>query len=351
MTAPLMPAYRWFWPGRSPLADALWVVATAAAATEAQGFLDALKARAPVGLVLVDEAPYAGTVPWLRMPGIGASRVVHRLKPRRLVLLEDTLRTRALAATCPDRAIWINGASAKLQVLGRVLVASAVQQARIGGGEVTGDPLIDSVPAPSVPVADLCARFDAVRAAGRWVLYFAATTEGEEPLAYGAFLQLAATGSGLMALAPADPARHEGVYRDAIKYHLQTTRQQRLLTSEVPPKTRVYYIEDAPARRAMYDCADLIVVGGTLRGGATDVAAALAAARPLLIGPHRQDPLVKAVIRAGIAELCDDEEGLVAQCRRLLADAALRARLAASAGAWLKAQPAARSRVLDILTG
>ncbi|MDA8391113.1 MAG: hypothetical protein M0Z76_10360 [Gammaproteobacteria bacterium] len=351
MTQPLMPAYRWLWPGKSPLPGALWAVATAAVAIEAQDFLEALAARAPLGLLLLDDAPYGGPIPWLRLPRLAAARTVGRLQPRRLVMLEDDPRARALAAVSPARTVWINGASADLLALGRVFVASTMQETQVGGGELTGDPLVAPLPVAPTPQADFCARFQAVRAAGRWIVYFAATTEGEEPLAYGAFLQIAVTSGGLLALAPADPARHEGVYREAIKYHLLTTRQRRLMTSEVPAKTRVYYIEDAPARRSMYDCADLIVVGGTFRGGAVDMAAALAPGRPLLIGPHRQDPLVRAAVRARIAVTCDREADLAACCRSLLGDADARAQYAQAIHAWLHQQPMARQQVLDALTG
>ncbi|MDA8360423.1 MAG: hypothetical protein M0Z44_00255 [Gammaproteobacteria bacterium] len=350
MAQQLMPAYRWFWPGKSPLPDALWVVATSAAAAQARDFLEALQARTPVGLLLLDDAPYAGPVPWLRMPRLGAVRIVRRLQPRRLVMLEDDPRARALAAACPERAVWINGASSDLLALGRVFVASTLQETQIGGGELMGDPLVAPIPAVTAPTTDFCARFGAVQAAGRWILYFAATTEGEEPLAYGAFLQIAAMSGGLLALAPADPARHEGIYREAIKYHLLTTRQRRLMTSEVPPKTRVYYIEDAPARQSMYDCADLIVVGGTFCGGAVDMGAALAAARPLVIGPHRQDPLVRAAVRARLVATCESEADLAGQCRSLLGDADARAQYAQAIRAWLREQPTARQRVLDALT-
>ncbi|MHB1565685.1 MAG: hypothetical protein ACYCXG_03025 [Acidiferrobacter sp.] len=348
MTAPLLRPLQWLWRGPAPLPAAVWVVATRAQVQAADKFLTALSRRGPMALALLDGGPYTGRWPWLSWPPVGGARMARRLQAKAWVMLDDGGRAQALAAQAHGPVIWVNGRSPVLATLGRVTVGSDAQRRRVGTAELTGDPLID-LPTLAPHDATFCARFAPVRDAGRWVFYGAQTTAGEEDIVYRAFLQLAVTHAGLLALAPADPARHEGIYRESIRYHLLTTRQRRLLTSTVPPRTRVYYIEDQAALRAMYGCADVTLVGGTFAGGAVDIAAAVQGGRALLVGPRREHPLVQAVVDAGIAVPCDNERQLIEQARMLLTDSAARQRQEAAIRQWWLLQQGARERVLALL--
>ena len=134
-----------------------------------------------------------------------------------------------------------------------------------------------------------CERFKEFRDRQRCVVYFPNAHEGEATEAYAIFLSLIRVRMGIMVLAPDREERYEPVYRDAQKYHLQTIRHSRLFTSHVPIKTRVYFVETAAARDAFYGCADFCVPGGTLVGGAVDLAQPIADGCPLILGPKMPD--------------------------------------------------------------
>lgn len=344
---------QWFWPGKPPLAHVCWVVATSESTALAHDFLTALAKRSerPLALLLLDKGPYDGPWPWAFLPPLSPARVLLRLQPDCLLIFDDDARSRALAAAAQCPVWWINGQSADLLAMGRVTVASAAQASAIGGGIVTGDPFVEwPIVPPAVRDGAFCDRFQGVRAAGRWVVYFAATSSGEETLAYSAFLNMSTQSGGLLALAPTDSARYEEVYRESIKYHLLTIRQRRLLTSEVPPKTRVYYIEEPSARQAMYACADLVVVGGTFVDGPVAMYEALSAGVPIAVGPRRTDLLVAAAVRARVVIPCTGGEDLAAQGAGVLSDPAARERWARAARDWFTLQPGARARVVALLT-
>jgi len=352
--APLLRLAQWFWPSKPPLAHARWVVATTQSVVLAHGFLTDLAGRSerPLALLLLDEGPYEGPWPWALLPRVSPERVVRRLNPDSLLFLDDSERSRSLAfvARCP--VWWINGQSADLLALGRVMVGSAAQATAIGGGIVTGDPFVEwPIRPPAIRDAAFCHRFQGVRSAGRFIVYFANTSAGEETLAYNTFLNMSARSSGLLALAPVDSARHEEVYRESIKYHLLTTRQRRLMTSEVPPNTRVYYIEDPSARQAMYPCADLVVVGGTFAGGPVEMYEALSAGVPVAVGPRRIDPLVAAAVRAHVVIGCAGDEDLTALGTSVLSDPPARERWAGAVRDWMALQPGARERTVALLDG
>lgn len=348
---PLLHGLRWLWPAKPPVPDAVWVVATCESVYTARGFLADLAARLkpPLAVLLLDEGPYQGPWPWAVAPRLGPERVASRLKPAGLIILDDHPLARGLARQHVGPVSWINGRSPDLLSLGRVTVDSDKQATAMGGGLVTGNPYFDWPQSSERADDGFCGRFHSVRQAGRWLLYFAATAPGEEALAYATFLALSARSGGLLALAPADAARHEEVYREAIKYHLLTTRQKRLMTSEVPPKTRVYYIEEESARQAMYACADIVVMGGTFADGPTEAFTAFSAGVPVLVGPHRRDPLVRAAVSAGAVLACDHEASLTMEAARLMADPAARDSQRARLREWVALQPGARSRVLALL--
>jgi hypothetical protein len=56
----------------------------------------------------------------------------------------------------------------------------------------------------------------------------------------------------------------------------------------------------------------------------------------VLVGPHRQDPTVKAAVEAGVVRAADDVEGLAEAARELLGDPEAASELATKAQAWLE---------------
>lgn len=279
-----------------------------------------------------------------KLPWLGKRRWLARLAPRRVLRLGAAPPVPAPAGV---PVVWINAPTdADPALADRLLHADPAEGPQ--PGEVTGDPL-PMLEAPA-PAADegLCDRFRELREAGRWICYFAGTVEGEESRAYGAFFDLLRQRMGFMILAPRDPERYEPVYRDAIKYNLPTNRHNRLSTSWIPKKSRVYYVEDPQTLNGIYPCADLVVPGGTLVGdGRTpDLVTPLARGCAVAVGPAgREHPVVASAVAAGAVAAASDE-ALEETLAALLTDADRRQALAAAGQAWLERHAGAMDRVM-----
>jgi len=181
---------------------------------------------------------------------------------------------------------------------------------------------------------DICERFKEFRDRGRLVVYFPNTHADEEPEAYAVFLALMRVRMGLMILAPDQPERFEPVYRDAIKYHLQTIRHSRLFTSFVPIKTRVYFVETAGVRDDFYACADFCIPGGSLVGGPVDLASPIEAGCPIVLGPKASDAASKALVAAGAALQADSIAAIPELAKAWLTDPGAAQEAARKARAW-----------------
>lgn len=339
------------------LAGSTLVITDGTTLARAGEFLDALQTRfGNVALALTHATNYAGNLPCLVLPD-AADQVRSRLEkvgPQRLILLglDGSYAGFVQAADCP--AWWINAHDVQAAQAGCRAVTVSRDDMAVPGAQVTGDPLAGVGQLPQI-VTDmaLCERLKEQREGGRWVGYFAGTGEDEEDLAYAIFSRLMRHKMGLMILAPRDPARCEPVYRESIKYRLQTIRHARLSTSFIPIKTRVYYVEDTHPMEALYACVDFVVVGATLHSHAKhapDIAAPILHGRPVIVGPaHRDQPLLAAALAAGVVLAGDDNEQVFAHARALIDDPAYSQQLAAQAKAWLQTQPGALERVIALI--
>lgn len=186
----------------------------------------------------------------------------------------------------------------------------------------------------------LCARFKEQREAKRWIGYFANLHEGEDTMAYRLFGGLMRVKMGLMILAPDQEERFEPVYRDSLKYHLQTIRHGRLATSFAPLKTRVYFLETPGVLQDFYRCADFCIPGGTLAGGEVDLVTPIQAKCPLILGPAMPESALKRdLLEAGGAVAASSPEEVVALGKNWITnpeDARAHARRAAE---WLVQHP------------
>lgn len=339
------------------LAGSTLVVTGAAALARAGGLLNTLQARfGNVALALADVGSYAGGLPYLALPAEAAKAQakLEKIRPQRLIILglDGSHAGLVQAAGCP--AWWINAHDAHAAQAGCRAVTVAQGGMGVPNALVTGDPLAGVEQLPRI-VTDtaLCERLKEQREGGRWVGYFAGTGEDEEDLAYAIFSRLMRHKMGLMILAPRDPARCEPVYRESIKYRLQTIRHGRLSTSFIPIKTRVYYVEDAHPLEALYACVDFVVAGATLHRharNAPDIASPMLHGRPVIVGPAQRDhPLLAAALEAGVVLAGDDNEQIFAHARRLIDDPAYSEQLATQAKAWLQTQAGALERVVALI--
>ncbi len=303
----------------------------------------------PVVLLLAQ--PYAGAHAHYRFDAKNAAPVLRGLSPQRIVVVGEI--DARLFRTQQAPLYWLNASRTPEAATRAITVASQRQADAIEHAVITGDPLLDIATSPGVAApSEFCERFKEFSERQRWVGYFAATGDGEEDAAYLTFMQLSRKNMGILVLAPHDPARYEPVYRDAIKYRLPTNRHARLITSYIPHKTRVYYIEDATALHAMYACADFVVVGGTLSASAAhapDVLTPLQMGKAAIVGPQRQDRLVHAALAADVLMAADDVNGIVDAAQRLIAEPNLRAQYVARASTWLQIQERAVENVMQVI--
>ncbi len=279
---------------------------------------------------------------------------LRKLQPERLVILGLDARYLAAvqAAGCPLH--WINARDAAIGQADCKTVTVTLPTAALPAAMVTGDPLsgITQLPALSVNTG-ICQRFREQREGDRWLGYFAGTGENEEALAFRLFNRTIRHKMGVMLLAPRDSERCEPVYRDSLKYRLQTIRHRRLSTSWVPIKTRVYYIEDPQPLADLYACADFVVAGGTLDAASRaqpDLITPILHGRPVLVGPaHRNHPLVGAALDARVVLAGDDEEQMFTHICRIIDEPKAALERAGRAREWLASQPGAAQRVLAAL--
>ncbi len=341
------------------VAGATLVVGSGATLNEASELLDALhKKLGNVALAVSGATDYVGELPAMKLPDSmeAAAERVRKAHPQRVVMLgvEGRFVSVADAAGCP--VFWINVMDwAAAQTDSKVLMLADPQlQQLIPGAIVTGNPLVNLQGLPVISSElEICQRFKEQHEGDRWIGYFAATGEGEEASAYAIFNRLIRYKMGLMILAPSDAARCEPVYRESIKYRLQTIRHNRLSTSFVPLKTRVYYIEEPEPLAGLYGCVSFVVAGGTLHEHAQntpDLMTPMLMGAPVIVGPaQRNNPLVSAAVAAKVVLAAADSNEVFEHARYLLENPAEGTRMAAHAKVWLHAQVGALDRVLALI--
>lgn len=323
----------------------------------ADGLVDALQRKfGNMALALTDAGAPSGNLPFLRLPADAHQAAVRleKIRPQRLILLGLPGSYAGLTSAADYPCWWINARDAQAAHSACRAITVAHAGIEVPGAQLTGDPLAGVEQLPRIEMdAALCERFKEQRDSGRWVGYFAATGEDEEDLAYAIFSRLMRHKMGLMVLAPRDPARCEPVYRESIKYRLQTIRHRRLSTSFVPIQTRVYYVEDAQPLEALYACVDFVVVGATLHAHACnqpDIVSPILHGRPVIVGPvQRSQPLLAAALEAGIVLAGEDNEQIFAHAKKLIDDPAYSQQFAARARDWLLTQLGALQRVVSLI--
>ena len=300
-----------------------------------------------VGVAVLGSADYAAH-PSIQLDEAAAAQRLENMVLDRLIAVGDRCATLLPAGV---KSYVVNALRAPPHPVSGMFMADPALTATLASVSASGDPLADVSALPAMTLdQSACERFKEQREGKRWVGYFAATGHNEEERAYLIFNRLIRHKMGLMVLAPRDPARCEPVYRESIKYRLQTIRHNRLSTSFVPIKTRVYYVEEETPRDAMYACCDWVVVGGTLDGNAgvmPDIVTPIQSGRPVVIGPAGdRTPLMRAALRAGLVYAAHDMEALFGYLKEII-DAPTRAlERAERARAWLEAQPGAIARIV-----
>lgn len=339
------------------VANSSLLITDAATLARAGSFLEALQNKFHnIAIALIDTPANPPAYPYIALPQElpAAAAQIQKTQPQRLIMLglSGQYAPLALAAACPR--YWINAHGNDVNAAACSAVTTAKSSLSATNVHLTGDPLasLENLPPITIDTA-LCERFKEQHESGRWLGYFAATGENEEDIAYALFSRAMRHKMGLMLLAPRDPERCEPVYRESIKYRLQTIRHQRFSTSFVPIKTRVYYIEQAQPIAAFYACVDFVVVGATLHADAKntpDIISPILHHKPVLVGAaHRNLPLIAAAIDAGVVLAGVDNEQLFAHIKALLDDPAYGVKISMLAHDWLNLQVGAMARVLTLI--
>jgi len=324
----------------------------------ADAFIAALAERTgQVGVGNLGPGEYRGRFTCVDLPQAhGADRKrLKKLRPQRLLVLGGADGRYDLVRETGADKLWINADSPAAADTGcRAVITSGAQQAQtIPGAQPLGDPLLglDALPEITFDGA-LCERFKEYRERQHPVFYVAMAGEPEVKSAYGMLFEILRKKTAIMLFSLADPDQHERVYHEAIKYSMPTIRHSRLYTSFVPRKNRVYFVEDAEVRQPLYGCPDVTVVGGTLAADprhAPDLVTPILAGHPVLVGPQRNDPLVRAAVAAGVVAAGEDVDSLAAQAMGLFDEPERAEAMARQARGWLDEQLGARERVFKLL--
>ncbi|MHB1676463.1 MAG: hypothetical protein ACYCSS_02840 [Sulfuriferula sp.] len=325
--------------------------------SRANEFITALQGKFHnIALAVTDSPIITLNLPTLQLPADMEAAVerIKKIQPQRLIILGLSSAYVPLieAANCPS--FWLNARDPQIAAANCRLITTTRSLPDLPNATITGDPLADLANLPSIATdTEICRRFKEQRDGDRWLGYFAATGEAEEDYAYALFNRAMRHKMGLMLLAPRDPARCEPVYRESIKYRLQTIRHRRLSTSFVPIKTRVYYIEDAQPLESFYACADFIVAGGTLDAAAKnipDIITPMMHGKPVLVGAaHREQPVIAAAIESGVVFAGMDSEAIFTHIKTLIDNPDLGIATARQAREWLCRQVGAATRVLSLI--
>lgn len=201
------------------------------------------------------------------------------------------------------------------------------------------------------PPADTGARAAELRQAwgGRFVWLAASTREGEEEKVLDALAALDLPHL-LLVIVPRHPQRFDAVAQLVEARGLACARRSE--RRPVPAATRVFLGDSMGELAAYYAACDLAFVGGSLLPlGGQNLIEAMAAGRPVLIGPHTFNfaKASKQAVEAGAARRVADSAALTAAVRALHDDPAARTAMGTAGLAYTESQRGATGRVMALL--
>lgn len=292
-------------------------------------------------------------------PALAATRLA-RLRPRAVLVLGAAEALGPALAAVPAPVLWVNAEDPAPRGVEFAAAFTARDAPGRAAARAIGDPVAGPVTLPEPPPeGEFCARFREYHERGYPILLAPGTGPDEEAFAFAVLFEVLRKTAALLILAPSDPARHEPVYRDAIKYNLPIVRHHRFMTSYVPVKNRVYYIEDPDTLRAAYACAAVTLPGGTLAASATppDLGLPLACGSAVICGPASDATLApspatrlrRAAESTGLVARGDTPEEVAGQVLARLAEGIDTGARRTQAREWVERQAQARERVAAAL--
>jgi 3-deoxy-D-manno-octulosonic-acid transferase len=177
------------------------------------------------------------------------------------------------------------------------------------------------------------------------------THEGEEELVLDAHAVLGrAVPGALLVLAPRHPQRFEGVA--ALLERRGVIFDRRSRTEAVRAETQVLLLDTMGELMAFYAASDAAFVGGSLVPvGGHNLLEPASLGVPVIMGPHTQNgpEIARLLIETGGALEVADGAALAAAAAGLLADAALRERMGASARRFVESHRGTLARLLALI--
>ena len=184
------------------------------------------------------------------------------------------------------------------------------------------------------------------------VLLAGSTHPGEETLLGQIFLELRKTVPGLfLIIAPRHVERTRAIL-DSLRSLGLSPLLRTALSDPIPPGIDCLLIDTTGELRHWYHLGTVLFVGKSLAAvGGQNPVEAVAAAKPVLFGPHMENfsAVVRVLLRRQAAIQVQDAEGLRREVARLLGDVDLRAWMAINAHAVLDRHAGATARTVALL--
>ncbi|WP_428311252.1 lipid IV(A) 3-deoxy-D-manno-octulosonic acid transferase [Hydrocarboniphaga sp.] len=302
------------------------------------------------------------------LPG-AVSRFLQRAQPRQVVVMETELWPNLFRqlgarhiplivanARLSPRSMRgyskVRGFAARTLAHARIAAQSPADAARfkqLGAErvEVMGNIKFDL----AVPEAQLAGGAELRQRIGPRAVWIAASThEGEEEAALRAHAELRTQRpDALLILVPRHPQRFDAAARSIERASLNYVRRSR---NEDPAQAAVLLGDSMGEIFLYYAAADVAFVGGSLVPvGGHNVLEPAAIGLPVIFGPHMHNflPARDLLIERDAAIQIEGEAALAPTLQRLLADAALRARMGEAGRLAITANRGALQRLLDML--
>jgi 3-deoxy-D-manno-octulosonic-acid transferase len=198
-------------------------------------------------------------------------------------------------------------------------------------------------------VRDLLAEF----ARGRPILIAGSTGPGEEAILAAAYSELRSRFPKLALIVAPRHLERAGEAASALRTAGLEAVSARTMTTEQARAADALLLDTMGELRALYNRGAIAFIGGSLfegRGGQSPIEA-VAAAVPVLIGPHHENQaeIIQAMVRAGGAKVVQDTRGIVDACATWLTDEDARRATGSRARAALAELNGAARRTLMLL--
>lgn len=229
--------------------------------------------------------------------------------------------------------------------------ADAERLRALGAGEVE---IMGNIKFDNLPPVNLIERGEVWKRAlaGRKLLLFASSREGEEIALLDALRRADWPADLLLLLVPRHPQRFDEVAGLLAQQNVPAVRRSQWQGEGLAPDIKVLLGDSMGEMTAWFSAADVVVMGGSiLPFGSQNLIEACAVGAPVLLGPSVFNfaQAAELALACGAARQKPDADQLVLEVLRLLADDAARAAMGRAGREFAAAHRGATQRLLDYL--